>query len=83
MSEKHIYQCANCGVVFGPQSATDALATHVRLRAALEALVNKLDAVTEATTGVFSIAALHGVLYTGPNYGAELEEARKVLAMIK
>lgn len=41
--QKHIYQCAGCGVVFGPQSATDALVAAQATRDALAALLKEAE----------------------------------------
>jgi hypothetical protein len=72
---------------FTPSGASpDAETLHEAIRIikargeALGALVVKLDAVTEASKGVFIHAHAHGFHYDGPNYGAELEVARKLVA---
>jgi hypothetical protein len=64
-------------------SVQHATAEADRLRAEVEtyreagrALVTKLDAVSEAVGGVFTIALIHGLVYDGPNYGAERDAMR-------
>lgn len=51
-----------------------------RLREALQALVTKLDKVTEDTKGLFAMAWAHGQMYQGANYGEELKAAKAALA---
>ena len=53
----------------------------LEVRNALAALVNKLDAVvSDPSFGqVFTSAYMHGIEYTGPDFGKELEEAKRAL----
>ena len=54
---------------------------YMHLRKKAEALVAKLDEIHENRSyrGVWSMAHVHGVIYSGPNYETELEELRKAL----
>lgn len=52
------------------------------LHGALRSLVAKVDECTEASIGIFRIAAIHGCAYSGPNYKTEMDEARAVLATL-
>lgn len=49
---------------------------------ALRALVDKLDLMDRdpSLLGVFSLAAIHGMHYGGPNWAKELREAHAALA---
>ena len=49
------------------------------LRAALAALVAKLDEVTPHVANAFVLSAAHGMHYDGPNYADELSAARALL----
>lgn len=51
------------------------------LFSALENLVNKLEEInkSEAYKAVWFMYMNHGMEYKGPNYGEELDAARKVL----
>lgn len=51
-------------------------------REALEALVKKIDETVNSPEfeGIFTFAHAHGVVYRGPQFGEELEDAREVLA---
>lgn len=68
------------------QDVTDvreALQEDEKLRAALKALVDKLDAINidPSFQGLFSFAFTHGYRYTGPSYESELESARVALGL--
>lgn len=49
------------------------------LRVALKALCDKVEECGKASEGIFSIAMVHGVPYTGPNWNVELGRARALL----
>ena len=65
-----------CG--FGDE-LRQAKARIAELEGVLRNLVDKLDTIDKAVTGVFVMAKIHGCEYSGPNYGEELKAARKVL----
>lgn len=48
------------------------------LGAAASNFIKKYDAVKPAIDNAFSIAHVHGHVYSGPNYGEELEALRKL-----
>jgi hypothetical protein len=50
---------------------------------ALAGLLTKLDEVDEATRGVFALAHIHGMEYTGPTYGSEVLRAYAALALVR
>jgi len=50
-----------------------------QLEMALRALVKKLEEISKATEGIFTMAWAHGMEYKGPNYGEELTAAKKLL----
>lgn len=43
----------------------------------------KLDAITEATDGIWGYLEVHGQGYVGPNYGEDLKAIKKFLAQRK
>lgn len=52
-----------------------------KIKLALKTLVDKLEVVHKDLSyqGVWSFCYVHGRLYTGPNYGKELEAAKEAL----
>ena len=48
------------------------------LHEALVALLNKLDVVEKAISGVFVLAHVHGMPYSGPNYNEEYDRGREL-----
>ena len=51
-----------------------------RLRSKAAAMVAKLDAVTEATRGIWGYLYAHGMEYQGPSYKDELDALRSFLS---
>ena len=65
----------------GYESATADHAAEVeRLRAALGNLVEAVDQSSKDAIGIYQIAAIHGMPYTGRKYGDELIAAQAALA---
>ena len=60
-------------------------AESVHLRAALEDLVTKLDAIfsSDDYLGTFALAVAHGAVYRGPDCSEELSKARALLKRAK
>jgi hypothetical protein len=50
------------------------------LKESLLALCDKLDLVDKATLGTFTMAQIHGMPYSGPNWSDEYKAARALLA---
>ena len=48
------------------------------LRSAAILLLDKLDEVSEATLGIFSVAQIHGAIYNGPTYEEEYDLLRSL-----
>ena len=68
------------------QLLEDLFADHKALKAkcdgfrkALSDLLAKMEVVHKASEGVWSIAAIHGMPYTGPTYEAEFKAAMELL----
>jgi len=64
----------------------DLLFTAMRLGQAaglLHRIAKKLDAITEATEGIWGYLAVHGQEYSGPQYGEDLKAIKKFLAQGK
>jgi hypothetical protein len=55
----------------------------VRLKNVTQALVDKLEAMEEDLNDCIQMSAVHGMPYTGPNWGEEIEDAKAVLDDLK
>lgn len=49
------------------------------LKSAVKALCDKVEECGKASEGIFTVARIHGVHYTGPNWNVELGRARALL----
>lgn len=58
----------------------EAIEERERYRAALSGLVAAVDATDRATVGLFSMAYLHGVTYSGPTHCDAMLVARRALS---
>jgi len=67
-------------LVLAEQRLAEAVRQRTDALSALRDLANKCEQVGEASSGIFTLAAVHGARYTGPNYAEELRRARALLA---
>jgi len=54
-----------------------------RLKEALSNLVSKIELIEPHVTNLCKFAAIHDLLYRGPNYSKEMSEAKQLLEELK
>lgn len=75
-------QRLDLAIILGDVTTLEMAKVTEKIRAALQALVDRLDAIADHPEfgRVFTMAVVHGYEYRGPNWGQPLAEAKKVLA---